>query len=266
NSGIELVPEICKVRAYFQLWRELCRDEYGIDGVAFRAGCQVRSLTLTEQQPEVNIIRIAYEALPVTLSADARVNALQLPGFREAMALPDEAEQLISLRTQQVLMHETGVTDYVDIFEGSKIIEKITGETMETARAIAIRMREAGYTKSIGIVSSELTRQLSERQRKLEAGEITQIGVNAFAGEIGLAPRAAHQEDAVDYDAISRERIASVNQWRQSRDDRAVAAAREKLELAAKAGADTMEATLDLARAGGTVGEWTSSLERVTQG
>src|SRR5579872_6366487 len=266
NSGIELVPEICKIRAYFKLWPALCKSEYGIDGVLFRAGCQVRSLTLTEQQPEVNILRIAYEALPVVLSADARVNALQLPGFREAMSLPDQAEQLIGLRTQQVLMHETGITDYIDIFEGSKIIEKITGETMERARDIAIRMREAGYTKSIGMVSSELTRQLSERQRKLESGEITQIGVNAFPDEIGLAPRAAHTDDAVDYDAIARERTASIAKWRESRDNRAVAAAREKLERAASNNGDVMDATLDLARAGGTVGEWTESLERVTRG
>jgi (2R)-ethylmalonyl-CoA mutase len=266
NSGIELVPEISKIRAYFKLWPALCKSAYGIDGVLFRAGCQVRSLTLTEQQPEVNILRIAYEALPVVLSADARVNALQLPGFREAMSLPDQAEQLIGLRTQQVLMHETGITDYADIFEGSKIIEKVTGETMERAREIANRMREAGYTKSIGIVSSELTRQLSERQRKLESGEITQIGVNAFAGEIGLAPRAAHEKDSVDYDAISRDRIASINRWRQSRDNRAVSAAREELERAGKAGSDIMQATLDFARAGGTVGEWTSSLESVTRG
>ena len=266
NSGIELVPEICKIRAYFKLWPALCKSEYGIDGVLFRAGCQVRSLTLTEQQPEVNILRIAYEALPVVLSADARVNALQLPGFREAMSLPDQAEQLIGLRTQQVLMHETGITDYADIFEGSKIIEKITGATMERAREIAIRMREADYAKSIGIVSSELTRQLSERQRKLESGEITQIGVNAFPGEIGLAPRAVRQEDSVDYDAIARGRIASLDRWRQARDNRAVGAAREKLELAARERGDVMQATLDLARAGGTVGEWTSSLERVTSG
>ena len=266
NSGIELVPEICKIRAYFKLWPALCKSEYGIEGVLFRAGCQVRSLTLTEQQPEVNILRIAYEALPVVLSADARVNALQLPGFREAMSLPDRAEQLIGLRTQQVLMHETGITDCGDIFEGSKIIEKMTGETMERARDIAIRMREAGYTKSIGMVSSELTRQLTERQRKLESGEITQIGVNAFPDEIGLAPRAAHTDDAVDYDAIARERTASIAKWRESRDNRAVAAAREKLERAASNNGDVMDATLDLARAGGTVGEWTESLERVTRG
>ena len=179
NSGIELVPEICKVRAYFKLWRELCREEYGIEDVAFRAGCQVRSLTLTEQQPEVNIIRIAYEALPVVLSASARVNALQLPGFREAMALPDQAEQLIGLRTQQVLMHETGIAQYGDIFEGSKVVEQLTEETAARARAIALRMREAGYARSIALVSAELTHALAERQRRIEAGEIVQVGVNA---------------------------------------------------------------------------------------
>ena len=102
NSGIELVPEICKIRAYFKLWRELCASEYGVDNVAFRAGCQVRSLTLTEPQPEVNIIRIAYEALPVVISADARVNALQLPGFREALALPDQ------IRADAQLAHAAG--------------------------------------------------------------------------------------------------------------------------------------------------------------
>ena len=104
----------------------------------------MRSLTLTEPQPEVNIIRIAYEALPVVLSADARVNALQLPGFREALALPDQAEQTLSLRTQQVLMYETGLAGYGDIFEGSKVVEKLTAETAARAREIAIRLREAG--------------------------------------------------------------------------------------------------------------------------
>src|SRR5271163_3693444 len=203
NSGIELVPEICKIRAYFKLWRDLCRDEYGIEDVAFRAGCQVRSLTLTEQQPEVNIIRIAYEALPVVLSANARVNALQLPGFREAMALPDQAEQLLGLRTQQVLMHETGIARYGDIFEGSKVIEQLTREISDQARAIALRLREAGYARAIASVSADLTRLLSERQRMIEDGAIVQVGVNAFTGAIGLAPAAA-AADAPDYSALER--------------------------------------------------------------
>ena len=265
NSGIELVPEICKIRAYFKLWRELCASEYGIADVAFRAGCQVRSLTLTEQQPEVNIIRIAYEALPVVLSANARVNALQLPGFREAMALPDQAEQLIGLRTQQVLMHETGVANYGDIFEGSTVIERLTEEMAERARASAMRLRKAGYAQSIAMVSAELTQSLTERQRRIEAGEILQVGVNAFLGEIGLTPMAA-DADTPDYAALERERIEALAAWRSARDNGAVAAASEKLGRAAAAGGGTMEATLELARAGGTVGEWTTAIERATRG
>jgi ethylmalonyl-CoA mutase len=268
NSGIELVPEICKIRAYFKLWRELCATEYGVKDVAFRAGCQVRSLTLTEPQPEVNIIRIAYEALPVVLSADARVNALQLPGFREALSLPDQSEQTLSLRTQQVLMHETGLAGYGDIFEGSKVIEKLTDETATRAREIAIRLREAGYSRAISIVSGELTRQLAERHRKVESGEIVQIGINAFTGEVGLTPPPKQNTDHVAQASKEKERIESIKKWRAARDQNAVAKAREALERAGATDGDRglIEATIDLARAGGTVGEWTDSLVRVGRG
>jgi (2R)-ethylmalonyl-CoA mutase len=265
NSGIELVPEIGKMRAYFKLWGELCRSEYGIERVAFRAGCQVRSLTLTEQQPEVNIIRIAYEALPVVISAEARVNALQLPGFREAIALPDEAEQLLGLRTQQVLMHETGIADWGDIFAGSHVIEKLTSEIANDARAIAMKLRTAGYAQAITLVSAELTRLLAERQRKLEAREIVRVGVNAFMGEIGLTPAYAPGAE-LDYSALERERVESLEQWRARRDDGAIVQARERLDRAAAESADMMEATLELARAGGTVGEWAATIERATHG
>src|SRR5271156_4835632 len=244
NSGIELVPEICKIRAYFKLWRELCASEYGVHDVAFRAGCQVRSLTLTEPQPEVNIIRIAYEALPVVISADARVNALQLPGFREALSLPDQSEQTLSLRTQQVLMHETGLAGYGDIFEGSKVIEKLTAETATRAREVAIRLREAGYARAISIVSGELTRQLAERHRKVESGGIVQIGGNAFTGEVGLTPPPKRNADHAAQALKEKERIESIRQWRAARDQKAVAAAREALERAAASdgGAGLIEA------------------------
>jgi (2R)-ethylmalonyl-CoA mutase len=265
NSGIELVPEICKIRAYFKLWGELCRSEYGIEGVAFRAGCQVRSLTLTEQQPEVNIIRIAYEALPVVISAEARVNALQLPGFREAIALPDEAEQLLGLRTQQVLMHETGIADYGDIFAGSHVIQKLTDEIANDARAITMNLRTAGYAQAISLASAELTRLLAARQHKLETREIIRVGVNAFKGEIGLTPAYAPGAKA-DYSTLERERIKSLEQWRATRDGRAITQARERLEQAAAESTDMMEATLELARAGGTVGEWAVTIERATRG
>lgn len=265
NSGIELVPEICKIRAYFRLWPELCREAYAIDKVAFRAGCQVRSLTLTEQQPELNIIRIAYEALPVLISAGARVNALQLPGFREAQALPDQAEQTLSLRTQQILMYETGIARYGDIFEGNRVIEELTAETCARAKQIALRLRAAGYSRAIDIVAAELTRQLAERQRRIESGEIVQVGVNSLLGEIGLTvPPAGSQSSAQS--AIEAERIDAIRRWCRGRDEAAVGAAREKLERAAAAGDALMPATLELARAGGTVGEWAASVERATHG
>jgi (2R)-ethylmalonyl-CoA mutase len=266
NSGIELVPEICKIRAYFKLWRGLCKSEYGIDDVAFRAGCQVRSLSLTEQQPEVNIIRIAYEALPVTISASARVNALQLPGFREALALPDQAEQTLSLRTQQVLMHETEITKYGDIFEGSKVIEKLTDETAARASEIAMKLRAAGYARALEIVGGELTRQLAERQAKIESGQLVQVGVNAFTGEIGLTPTTGAVEDDTSQRRAEAERIEALQRWRSGRDHQTVARARQMLERAGAEGGPMMEATIELARAGGTVGEWTESLERVSRG
>ncbi len=270
NSGIELVPEISKVRAYFKLWRDLCRDEYGIEDVAFRAGCQVRSLTLTERQPELNIIRIAYEALPVVISAAARVNALQLPGFREAMALPDQAEQALSLRTQQILMHETGLAEWGDIFEGSKVVEKLTGEIAERAREIALGLRASGYSRAIAVVGSELTRLLAERQRKLASGELIQVGVNAFLDEIGLTGPGAVNDDSAEHATAERERIESLVRWRRERDAGgavAVARALEALERAAASGAaSVMEPTIDLARAGGTVGEWAAAIERATNG
>jgi ethylmalonyl-CoA mutase len=265
NSGIELVPEICKIRAYFRLWSELCSSAYGIEGVAFRAGCQVRSLTLTEPQPEVNIVRIAYEALPVVISAQARVNALQLPGFREAIALPDEAEQLLGLRTQQVLMHETGITNYGDIFSGSHVIEKLTDEITNDARGIAMNLRSAGYARALALVNAELTRLLAEHQRKLETRETIRVGVNAFEGEIGLTP-AYVSDTTLDYSRLERARVESLAQWRAMRDDKAITQASQRLARAAAESTDLMEATIELARAGGTVGEWAATIERATNG
>ncbi len=261
NSGIELVPEIAKVRAYSQLWTELCRERYGIT-TKWRSGCQVRSLTLTEQQPEVNIIRIAYEALPVVISASARVGALQLPGFREALGLPDPAEQILSLRTQQVLMHETGIADYPDIFEGSKVIEKVTGEIKNEARAIVADMERLGYAQSIGWIATRLTAALVRWRQQIESKERLVVGVNAFTGEIGAfsGSARARAEDVVSEAQIER-RIASLKRWKADRDAAAVARATAELKRAAVKGENVLPASIALAKAGGTTGEWTKAIE-----
>src|SRR6185369_15813738 len=261
NSGIELVPEIAKVRAYSQLWMEICQERYGV-ATKWRAGCQVRSLTLTEQQPEVNIIRIAYEALPVVLSASARVGALQLPGFREALGLPDPSEQILSLRTQQVLMYETGVADYPDIFEGSKVIEKVTAEIKEAARAIVADMERLGYAQCIGWIATRLTAALVRWRQQIETKERIVVGVNAFTGEVGAfsgTPR-VREEDKVNEEQITR-RIESLRRWKSERDAGAVRAALQDVKAAAKSGANVLPASIALAKAGGTTGEWTAAIE-----
>jgi (2R)-ethylmalonyl-CoA mutase len=261
NSGIELVPEIGKVRAYAQLWSEVCRERYGLDA-KWRAGCQVRSLTLTEQQPEVNIIRIAYESLPVVMSASARVGALQLPGFREALGLPDPSEQVLALRTQQVLMHETGIADYPDIFEGSKVIERVTAEIKDEARGIIAAMEERGYADTIGWIATRLTSALVRWRHQIESQERLVVGVNAFTGEVGAFTGSGRlrDEDRVT-EATIAQRIADLGRWKASRDVAAHRRALADLQAAARAGANVLPASIALAKAGGTTGEWTAALE-----
>ena len=260
NSGIELVPEIAKVRAYAQLWPLIVKEEYGIDGVRWRAGCQVRSLTLTEQQPEVNIIRIAYQALPVVLSADARVRALQLPGFREAIGLPDQGEQTLALRTQQVLAFETRIGDYEDIFEGSVVIERETKRVIDEARAIIADLRGAGFEAAIGTVARRLTQGLVRSQSALEHGERVVVGVNAFLDPVDAMKDASHEDDQAAKAAGVARHLERLAAWRGERDAAAVAEAREGLLRVARDGGPVMEASIALARAGGTTGEWTQTL------
>jgi (2R)-ethylmalonyl-CoA mutase len=266
NSGIELVPEIAKLRAYSQLWTEYCHERYGV-AARFRAGCQVRSLTLTEQQPEVNIIRIAYEALPVVLSASARVGALQLPGFREALGLPDEAEQVLALRTQQVLMYETGIADWEDIFEGSHVIERATEDIKADARTVIQQLEGLGYAAAIPWTASRLTAALVRWRQDLESGARTVVGVNAFPGEIGLlGGNGVSSASAGLTQAQVDARVRALSEWRAARDPAAVECALTELKEAARGGGNVLPASIALAQAGGTTGEWTAALEDVFGG
>ncbi len=264
NSGIELVPEIAKFRAYARLWPALCQERYGVSGVRFRAGCQVRSLTLTETQPELNIVRIAYEALPAVLSAGARVGALQLPGFREALGLPTEAEQTLALRTQQVLMYETGISDFGDLFDGSTVVEALTQDLEAEARRLVTEMVRLGYAGALPWVSRELTEGLVAWRARVARGEQVWVGVNAFPQEIGLLPE-EETETAQDASAVERqlERLAA---WRRRRDQAAVDRARRDLEVAVRSGANVVPPSIELARAGGTTGEWTDTIASVVGG
>lgn len=266
NSGIELVPELCKVRAYSKLWTRLCASEYGIPDVPFRAGCQVRSLTLTAEQPENNIIRIALQALPVLLSANARVHALQLPGFREALALPDAMEQRLSLRTQQIIMHEMRLGEYGDIFDGNPVIEETTEQIMADALAVATELRAGGYSRAIESINNSLTRAMMERKRRVESGEDVVVGVNAYTESVGLSEQIGKPVAPSQDSAFEQHRATNLSYWRSRRDAISWRVAKERVEAASQNGANIMYPTLEFVRAGGTVGEWTSIIELATSG
>ncbi len=261
NSGIELVAEIAKVRAYSQLWPALCRERYGLEP-RFRAGCQVRSLTLTAQQPEVNIVRIALQALPVLLSASARVGALQLPGFREALGLPDEGEQWLSLRTQQVLMAETDIAQHEDIFAGSHVIEAATAAVVSQARDIIEASLARGYRGTIEHLSALLGRRMAEWKRAVDGGERPLVGVNCHteAVPVSLPARPAMPTPPAEMEERLTQSLAS---WRADRDSGDWVAARAALVAAAEAGESVIEPSVVFARAGGTTGEWTAALLEV---
>ena len=134
NAGVRFVEEMCKMRAFVQLWDELTLERYGVTDARqrrFRYGVQVNSLGLTEAQPENNVQRIVLEMLAVTLSKDARARAVQLPAWNEALGLPRPWDQQWSLRIQQVLAYETDLLEYDDLFEGSAVVEAKVAELVD---------------------------------------------------------------------------------------------------------------------------------------
>lgn len=270
DVGVRFIEEICKVRAFTRMWDEICATRYGVTDEKlrrFRYGVQVNSLSLTEAQPENNVQRIVLEMLGVTLSRDARARALQLPCWNEALGLPRPWDQQWSLRMQQVLAFESDLLDYDDIFEGSKVIEAKTNELVDEAEAeLAWVLDGGGVFEMIEPIKGRLVQSHTERLRRIENGEISVVGVNCFT-ETAPSPLASSLEGdgniLVLDPAAEQAQIESLEHWRDQRDGRAVEVARERLRDAAATSANLMPLTIELVRAGGTVGEWTASLREV---
>ncbi|NNC40844.1 MAG: protein meaA [Acidimicrobiia bacterium] len=266
NSGIRFVEEVCKMRAFTRLWDRLLTDRYGItDAKAkrFRYGVQVNSLGLTEAQPENNVQRIVLEMLGVTLSANARARSLQLPAWNEALGLPRPWDQQWSLRMQQVLAHETDLLEYDDIFDGSRVIEAETSELMDAAMAEFEEVLELGGAfQAIGELKTRLVHSHAARIRRIESGDQTVVGVNAFT-ESAESPLGEGENILVVDPAVEAEMIANVESWRSERDHAAVEVALVALTDAAQGTHNIMPATIQLARAGGTTGEWAQCLRDV---
>jgi (2R)-ethylmalonyl-CoA mutase len=229
----------------------------------FRYGIQVNSLGLTEAQPENNVARIILEMLGVTLSRDARARAVQLPAWNEALGLPRPWDQQWSLRMQQVLAYETDLLEYDDLFAGSTVVEAKTGELVEGAeRELEEILGLGGAFAAIELLKSRLVASHTERTRRIENGEQVVVGVNRFTES---APSPLGDADAILRidPAIEAELGADVAQWRRERDQGAVGAAIDALRRAASGETNIMAATIDLARIGGTTGEWGSALRDV---
>ena len=267
NSGIRFVEEMCKVRAFTELWDRICRERYGVTdekACRFRYGVQVNSLGLTEAQPENNVQRIVLEALGVTLSKRARARALQLPAWNEALGLPRPWDQQWSLRIQQVLAFETDLLEYGDLFDGSHVIEAKTNELVDAAQAeLDSILARGGAFANLDELKARLVQSHAERVRRIERGDLTIVGVNQYT-ETAPSPLVSGLagEDAVLVidPAAEREQVEALQRWRAERDPAAVEAALAEVRRVAATSENLMPATIALARAGGTVGGWAATL------
>ncbi len=266
NAGIRFVEEICKLRAMTDMWADIGRDRYGVTddkALRFRYGVQVNSLGLTEAQPENNVQRIVLEMLAVTLSKDARARSVQLPAWNEALGLPRPWDQQWSLRMQQVLAFESDLLEYGDLFEGSVVIEARTAELRAEAQAeLDDVLAMGGAFEAVETLKARLVSSMAARTRRIESGEQKVIGVNDFT-ETTESPLSGENNIMKVDPAVEQETIDGLVEWRATRDQSAVDAALAELSRVASGGENVMPASIALAKAGGTTGEWATVMRGV---
>ena len=270
NAGIRFITEMCKMRAFTELWDEICRERYAIAEEKhrrFRYGVQVNSLGLTEQQPENNVYRILLEMLAVVLSKNARARAVQLPAWNEALGLPRAWDQQWSLRMQQIVAYETDLLDYADIFEGSKEIEaKVESLKAEARTELQKILALGGAIPAIelGYMKRALVQANTERLKAIERGDTKLVGVNIFTTtETSPLSTGDGEKILTVSENVEFEQIEKLKAWRAARDKKAVAAALAALREAAAAGRNIMEPSIACAKAGVTTGEWGETLRQV---
>ena len=267
NAGIRFVTEMCKMRAFVDLWNEICETRYGIKDPKyrrFRYGVQVNSLGLTEQQPENNVYRILIEMLAVTLSKNARARAVQLPAWNEALGLPRPWDQQWSMRMQQIMAYETDLLEYDDLFDGNPAVDRKVAELKDSARhELANLDAMGGAVSAIEYMKSRLVESNADRLNRIESNTTTVVGVNRWTdGE----PSPLMTEDGgilVVDPAVEQEQINGLNKWRQDRDEDAVTTALVVLRQAAAKGQNIMPPSITAAKAGATTGEWAAQMRAV---
>jgi (2R)-ethylmalonyl-CoA mutase len=269
NSGLRIVTELCKMRAFVELWDEITRERYGVRNEKhrrFRYGVQVNSLGLTEQQPENNVHRILLEMLPVVLSRNARARAVQLPAWNEALGLPRPWDQQWSIRMQQIVAYETDLLEFADLFDGSAEIARKVDELKREARdelALIERMGGAIAAVESGYMKAQLVESNTRRLEAIERGEQVVVGVNRFT-ETERSPLSVGNDlIQIVPERAEHEQVERLQAWRQARDAKAVAKTLEQLRQAARGGANIMPPSIACAKAGVTTGEWGAALREV---
>ncbi|MFB0932307.1 MAG: protein meaA [Ascidiaceihabitans sp.] len=267
NAGIRFVTEMCKMRAFVDLWDEICETRYGVTDAKyrrFRYGVQVNSLGLTEQQPENNVYRILIEMLAVTLSKKARARAVQLPAWNEALGLPRPWDQQWSMRMQQIMAFETDLLEFDDLFDGNPAVDRKVEELKEGARAeLANLDAMGGAIEAIDYMKSALVQSNADRLNRIEAGETVVVGVNKYTSTEPSPLMTADGGIMVVDPAVEQAQIDSLNAWRANRDQAAVDAALADLRAAASEGRNVMPPSISAAKAGATTGEWAAQMRDV---
>ena len=267
NAGIRFVTEMCKMRAFVDLWDVILTERYSVTDPRhrrFRYGVQVNSLGLTEQQPENNVYRILIEMLAVTLSKKARARAVQLPAWNEALGLPRPWDQQWSMRMQQIMAFETDLLEYEDLFDGNPAVDAKVEALKEGARHELSNLEGmGGAIQSIEYMKSRLVDSNADRLNKIERNETIVVGVNKFTnGEESPLTTGDGGIMVVD-PAVEADQIERLNAWRVDRDEDAVRSALAALRAAAQSGDNVMEPSIAAAKAGVTTGEWAAEMRRV---
>jgi (2R)-ethylmalonyl-CoA mutase len=267
NAGMRFITEMCKMRAFVELWDEITRERYGVTEPKhrlFRYGVQVNSLGLTEPQAENNVYRILLEMLAVTLSKKARARAVQLPAWNEALGLPRPWDQQWSLRMQQIVAYETDLLEYGDIFDGSVEVAKKVAALKEEAKAeLATIEKMGGAVAAIDYMKRRLVESGTGRVSQIESGEMIVVGVNKFT-ETEPSPLSGGSDAIMVVDpAVEAEQIERLKAWKANRDAKQVSQAIAEIERAAKEGRNIMEPSIVAAKAGVTTGEWGAALRKV---
>jgi methylmalonyl-CoA mutase, N-terminal domain len=261
NAHNQFLEEIAKFRAARTLWAQIMRERFGAQNPKswlLRFHTQTGGSTLTAQQPENNIVRVALQALAAVLGG---TQSLHTNAMDEALALPTEKAVQVALRTQQIIAHETGAADTIDPLAGSYVIEHLTREIVERAQTYIRRIDElGGALKAIeaGYINGEIEAAAYAYQRGVEKGEEVVVGLNRFALDENPEPELLKVDPAIE--ARQHQRL---EQLRAERDNERVSALRGQLEAAARRSDNLMPLLIECIENDVTLGEIAHTLRAV---